>query len=84
MEFPLHWLITFVFFLIFLVMSVGVLIPIAKILQRMGFSAAWCLLYFVPIANLVGLRLPAFGEWPAFARLVRGNPGGSNLPIGIV
>ena len=82
MEFPMHWLLIFMVLLILLVMSIGVLIPIAKILQRMGFSAAWCLLYFVPIANLVGLWLVAFGEWPAFERITRSDPDRSGLSVG--
>jgi len=60
MEFPMHWLIL----LLVLAASVGVVIPIAKILRRMGFNAAWCLVYFVPIANLIGLWLIAYLPWP--------------------
>jgi hypothetical protein len=60
-EFPMHWLIV----LLVLSMTLGVLIPIAKILRRMGFRSIWCLLYFVPIGNLIGLWLIAYIPWPA-------------------
>jgi hypothetical protein len=52
-----HWLILAV-----PVMLVG--IPVAKILKRLGFSRWWTILAFLPLANLVGLWILAFIDWP--------------------
>ena len=52
-----HWLIVLVVLAIFLV-------PIARILRRAGRSPWWCLLFFVPLGNLIGLWLFAFTRWP--------------------
>ncbi len=52
--------------------SVGLLIyaaifvpPLVRILRRVGLSRWWVLLFFVPLLNLVGLWLLAWGKWPA-------------------
>jgi hypothetical protein len=39
-------------------------IPIARILKRIGVSPWWAILYFVPLVNLVGLWMLAFSDWP--------------------
>jgi hypothetical protein len=52
-----HWLI-----LIAWIVAVGW--PIARILRRMGFSAWWVILAFVPPANLIGLWVVAVAAWP--------------------
>jgi hypothetical protein len=39
------------------------IIPIAKIRQRAGYSTWWVLLMFVPIINIVGIWIFAFGKW---------------------
>jgi hypothetical protein len=39
-------------------------IPIWRILRRLGLAPAWALLYFVPIGGLIGLWLLAWGRWP--------------------
>ena len=52
-----HWLIVLA-----VLALIGV--PIAKILQRMGYSRWWTLLAFVPLLNWVGLWLVAFNKWP--------------------
>lgn len=41
------------------------LIPIARILRRAGRSRAWCLLFFVPFGNIIGLWAFAYTRWPA-------------------
>ena len=46
-----------------LVLSIAMIIPIAKILQRAGYSTWWVLLMFVPIINIVGIWIFAFGKW---------------------
>lgn len=40
------------------------LIPIARILRRAGRSPAWCLLFFVPLGNIIGLWAFAYTRWP--------------------
>ena len=39
-------------------------IPAGLILKRIGYSAWWALLCFVPIAALLGIWLVAFVKWP--------------------
>ena len=55
--------------LILLVLVPGILaltlVPIAKIVRRAGYSGWFCLMYFVPLVNLVMLWVFAFAEWPA-------------------
>jgi hypothetical protein len=41
-----------------------VLYPIGRILRRIGFSPVWSVLTFVPIVNLIGLRVLALSSWP--------------------
>ena len=60
-EFPFHWLVL----LIVLLLVLSILVPISKILQRMGFNGAWCLIYFVPVANIIALWVVAYTPWPA-------------------
>lgn len=40
-------------------------IAVARILTRAGFSGWYALLTFVPLVSLVGLYCFAFGPWPA-------------------
>jgi hypothetical protein len=42
------------------------LIPIARILRRAGRHPAWCLLFFVPFGNIIGLWAFAYTRWPSF------------------
>lgn len=42
---------------------IAMIIPIAKIRQRAGYSTWWVLLMFVPIINIVGIWIFAFGKW---------------------
>ena len=53
-----HWLIAIVF-------TVGMVIPIATILNKAGRSRWWCLLYFVPGLNIIMLWVFAYTRWPA-------------------
>ena len=53
--------------IILLMLAVIFLVPIAKIVSRAGYSGWWCLIYFVPIVNIVMLWVFAFGNWPALA-----------------
>ena len=53
---PLHWII-----LLAVLAIVGY--PVGRILGRLGFSPWWALLWFVPLANLVGLWVLAFSRW---------------------
>jgi hypothetical protein len=61
---PFHWLVVLII--------VGLLIPIQRILRRAGFSGWWCLLFFIPIANFVGLWMLAFKRWPTVVKAVGG------------
>jgi len=51
-----HWLIVLIWF-------VGIGVPIARILGRLGFSRWWVIIAFVPLLNLVGLWVLAYAGW---------------------
>jgi hypothetical protein len=57
-----------VHFLPFLILLFVILFPVTKILQKAGYTGWWVLLWLVPIANLVGLWIFAFANWPALRR----------------
>ena len=40
-------------------------IPIWRILQRLGLNPIWSLLYFVPFGGLIGLWILAWKPWPS-------------------
>ena len=52
-------------FLSYSLISVLVIIPFWKILQKAGFNPALSLLFVVPIINLVTLYYVAFTKWAA-------------------
>jgi hypothetical protein len=53
-----------------MVVAVGInaiiLLPIAKIVRRTGYSGWWSLLFFTGPGLVVGLYLLAYCRWPAF------------------
>jgi uncharacterized membrane protein YhaH (DUF805 family) len=51
--------------------GVLVLLPWYRIVTKAGFSGWWCLVFVVPLVNVVALYYIAFAEWPA----LRGGPG---------
>ncbi len=51
-----HWLIVLIWLAV-----VG--FPVAKILGRLGYSKLLTILAFIPLVNLIGLWLLAFGSW---------------------
>jgi hypothetical protein len=53
-----------VMFVPFLVVLAIVLIPIAQIIHKAGYSRLWILMWFVPFVNLVFLWIFAFSHWP--------------------
>lgn len=40
-----------------------VLHPIGRILSRIGYSPFWCVVAFIPLANLAGLWIVALSRW---------------------
>jgi uncharacterized membrane protein YhaH (DUF805 family) len=51
--------------LIALAITFGIVgVPVMRILHRTGFSAAWVLIMFVPVVNVVFLWIYAFTRWP--------------------
>jgi uncharacterized membrane protein YhaH (DUF805 family) len=48
-----------------IIISLLLLPPVARILRRTGHSQWWCLLAFIPVANLLGLWMLAYARWPA-------------------
>ena len=53
-----HWFIVTLYIAIFVV-------PIAKILSRVGLSGWWSILAVIPLANIIFLWVFAFIRWPA-------------------
>ena len=51
-----HWVVLLIAVALFC-------IPLARILNRTGHSGWWALLYFVPVANLIGLWVWAYKKW---------------------
>jgi hypothetical protein len=54
-----------------ILMKIGVFIafaiylwPIARILQKAGYSGWWCLLTYVPVVNFIMLSIFAAAKWP--------------------
>jgi uncharacterized membrane protein YhaH (DUF805 family) len=54
---PVHWIIVLALLLI-------PLPPLIRILRRTGHSGWWSILYFLPIANWIGIWLFAYAKWP--------------------
>jgi uncharacterized membrane protein YhaH (DUF805 family) len=50
--------------LIVIVILILYFVPIVKILQKTGYSGWWCLIVFVPLANVVMFYVFAFANWP--------------------
>ncbi len=53
----MHWLIV-------LIWIIGIGVPVAKILGRLGYSKAWTVLAFVPMVNIIALWILASASWP--------------------
>lgn len=43
-----------------------ILFPMGKVIDRTGYSGWWVLLWFVPVANVIGLWILAYARWPVF------------------
>jgi hypothetical protein len=54
--------------IIIVVSIVSILFPVQRMLNRLGFSSWWLLLFFVPFGPLVGLWSLAYREWPLMLR----------------
>jgi hypothetical protein len=51
---------------IYLVVWVALLLPpVIRILDRVGHSRWFAVIVFIPLVNLFGLWMLAFGKWPA-------------------
>jgi hypothetical protein len=46
------------------IVAIGVAVPAGRILKKIGYPAAWALLLFVPVLNLIGLWALACAKWP--------------------
>ncbi len=56
------------FFVIFAGSILLMFVPYWVIVSKAGFSGWWCLLLFVPVANIIAPWIFAFSEWPALDR----------------
>ena len=65
----LYWLLGSI---IAVIISPIVLAPVALILRRAGFSRWWCVLWAIPIVNIIALWVFALVPWPAFGTLSTG------------
>lgn len=52
-----HWIIVCVIVLVYVV-------PCWRIVSKAGYSGAWALISFVPLANIIALWIFAFSRWP--------------------
>lgn len=52
-----HWLIVLIYLFL-----LGY--PVTRILRRLGYSAWWVIIAFIPLANLIGLWFLSFVRWP--------------------
>jgi len=46
-----------------------IVIPVWRIIEKVGYSGWWSLLYLVPFATIVMLYVFAFADWPVLRRL---------------
>jgi uncharacterized membrane protein YhaH (DUF805 family) len=70
----IHWLVVLIGIS---ALEALVLIPVARILRRIGRTGWWSILAIFPIANVIGLWALAFTQWPEFDRP---NPIGQESP----
>lgn len=63
-DFPVTWPVAIIA-LIVVIDIVLVLVPIALILRRAGFSGWWALLRLLPVVHLIFLWVFAVAPWPA-------------------
>jgi hypothetical protein len=59
----LNWLLGTI---IIVIISPIVLTPVALVLRRTGFSRWWCILWAIPVVNIIALWVFALVPWPAF------------------
>lgn len=52
------------FVILMVVVACLMLYPLGRILNRIGFSNWWLLLFLVPGAPILGLWLLAYAKWP--------------------
>ncbi|MEI6417520.1 MAG: hypothetical protein WCO82_00485 [Sphingomonadales bacterium] len=52
---------------VYLASFVLTILALVRILRRTGYSGWWCILAFVPIANIIGLWIFSNASWPAVA-----------------
>lgn len=51
-----HWVVV--------LFAVATVIPVAKVLSRVGLSRWWAILMFVPIVGWLGIWVFAYARWP--------------------
>lgn len=50
---------------VYLAVVLLAVIPVWRILRRVGYSGAWSLLTLIPVINIIFLYVFAFTRWPA-------------------
>jgi hypothetical protein len=53
-----HWIVVFVYVLVLIV-------PVAKILKKAGFSGWWSIVALIPGVNIIFLWIFALVKWPS-------------------
>ena len=56
----------------FLGAVIFVLVPVAQIIHKAGYSRLWILAWFVPLLNVIMLWVFAFSRWPVEDRGMAG------------
>jgi uncharacterized membrane protein YhaH (DUF805 family) len=57
--------------LIVLIILGAIIPPVFRIIRRMGHSGWWCLLFFIPLLNWIGLWVLAYVQWPAVDKVTK-------------
>ncbi|MBX3598233.1 MAG: hypothetical protein KF874_11755 [Rhizobiaceae bacterium] len=50
--------------LAFVIWFVAFVLPLILVLRKAGYSGWWILLFFIPLANIIGLWIFATARWP--------------------
>ena len=53
-----HWIVV-------ILILTGIILPVVRILRRLGLSGWWAVLAFLPLGNLAGLIALSLVRWPA-------------------
>lgn len=56
-----HWIVTLLYLAL-------ILVPMAAVMRKAGYSRAWAIVFVIPVLNLLALWVFAFSRWPAIRK----------------